>query len=47
MRRPSSPSSSTASAAKGGTPLAVARDNQVLGVIYLKDIVKEGIRNPL
>jgi potassium-transporting ATPase ATP-binding subunit len=27
----------------GGTPLAVARDNQVLGVIYLKDIVKEGI----
>ena len=31
----------------GGTPLAVARDNQVLGVIYLKDIVKEGIRTPL
>jgi K+-transporting ATPase ATPase B chain len=29
---------------EGGTPLAVARDNQVLGVIYLKDIVKEGIR---
>jgi K+-transporting ATPase ATPase B chain len=28
---------------EGGTPLAVARDNQVLGVIYLKDIVKEGI----
>ncbi len=28
----------------GGTPLVVARDNQVLGVIYLKDIVKEGIR---
>jgi K+-transporting ATPase ATPase B chain len=28
----------------GGTPLAVARDNQVLGVIYLKDVVKEGIR---
>ena len=27
----------------GGTPLAVARDNQVLGVIYLKDIVKEGM----
>ena len=27
----------------GGTPLAVARDNQVLGVIYLEDIVKEGI----
>jgi K+-transporting ATPase ATPase B chain len=28
---------------QGGTPLAVARDNQVLGVIYLKDIVKEGM----
>ena len=28
---------------EGGTPLAVARDNQVLGVIYLKDIVKEGM----
>ncbi len=30
-------------AAEGGTPLAVARDNQVLGVIYLKDTVKEGM----
>ena len=28
----------------GGTPLAVARDNQLLGVVYLKDIVKGGIR---
>ena len=28
---------------EGGTPLAVARDNQVLGVIYLKDVVKEGM----
>src|SRR6202012_287219 len=28
----------------GGTPLAVARDNRLLGVIYLKDIVKGGIR---
>lgn len=28
----------------GGTPLAVARDGKVLGVIYLKDIVKGGIR---
>jgi K+-transporting ATPase ATPase B chain len=28
---------------EGGTPLAVARDDEVLGVIYLKDIVKEGI----
>ena len=28
----------------GGTPLAVARDGQLLGVVYLKDIVKGGIR---
>jgi len=28
----------------GGTPLAVARDGEVLGLIYLKDIVKGGIR---
>jgi K+-transporting ATPase ATPase B chain len=28
----------------GGTPLAVARDKDILGVIYLKDIVKGGIR---
>jgi potassium-transporting ATPase ATP-binding subunit len=28
----------------GGTPLAVARDGKLLGVIYLKDIVKGGIR---
>ncbi|MFO1247687.1 MAG: potassium-transporting ATPase subunit KdpB [Alphaproteobacteria bacterium] len=28
----------------GGTPLAVARDKQLLGVIHLKDIVKGGIR---
>ena len=28
----------------GGTPLAVARNGQLLGVIYLKDIVKGGIR---
>jgi K+-transporting ATPase ATPase B chain len=28
---------------EGGTPLAVARDAQVLGVIYLKDVVKEGM----
>jgi K+-transporting ATPase ATPase B chain len=32
-------------AREGGTPLAVARDSQVLGVIYLKDIVKEGMRH--
>ena len=28
----------------GGTPLAVAHDGRLLGVIYLKDIVKGGIR---
>ncbi len=28
----------------GGTPLVVARDARVLGVVYLKDIVKGGIR---
>jgi len=28
----------------GGTPLVVARDGRLLGVIYLKDIVKPGIR---
>jgi K+-transporting ATPase ATPase B chain len=27
----------------GGTPLGVCRDNHVLGVVYLKDIVKEGM----
>ncbi len=27
----------------GGTPLAVARDKKILGIIYLKDIVKGGI----
>ncbi len=31
-------------AANGGTPLVVAKDRRVLGVIYLKDIVKEGLR---
>jgi len=28
----------------GGTPLAVVRDGKLLGIIYLKDIVKGGIR---
>ncbi len=28
----------------GGTPLAVAKDGRLLGIIYLKDIVKGGIR---
>lgn len=31
-------------AKQGGTPLAVARDGQLLGVIHLKDIVKGGIK---
>ncbi len=31
-------------ASQGGTPLAVAEDNQVLGLIFLKDVVKGGIR---
>jgi K+-transporting ATPase ATPase B chain len=30
-------------AREGGTPLAVARNSQILGVIYLKDTVKEGM----
>jgi potassium-transporting ATPase ATP-binding subunit len=29
---------------EGGTPLAVARDERVLGVIYLKDVVKDGMK---
>jgi K+-transporting ATPase ATPase B chain len=28
---------------EGGTPLAVARNEHVLGVVYLKDVVKEGM----
>ncbi|MBV8257895.1 MAG: potassium-transporting ATPase subunit KdpB, partial [Actinobacteria bacterium] len=31
-------------AEQGGTPLVVARDNFALGVVYLKDIVKGGMR---
>ena len=30
---------------EGGTPLVVARNEKVLGVIYLKDIVKEGVKD--
>jgi K+-transporting ATPase ATPase B chain len=30
---------------EGGTPLAVARDSQVLGVIELRDTIKEGMRS--
>jgi K+-transporting ATPase ATPase B chain len=36
--------SADAIARSGGTPLAVARDGRLLGVIHLKDIVKGGIR---
>jgi K+-transporting ATPase ATPase B chain len=31
-------------AGKGGTPLVVAKNSTVLGVIYLKDIVKNGVK---
>ncbi|EIO9132310.1 potassium-transporting ATPase subunit KdpB [Listeria monocytogenes] len=31
-------------ASAGGTPLVVVRNNQVLGVIYLTDIVKNGVK---
>ncbi|MGO9307751.1 MAG: potassium-transporting ATPase subunit KdpB [Spirochaetia bacterium] len=33
--------------AEGGTPLAVARNTEVLGVVYLKDVVKGGIKDRL
>ena len=36
--------SPTRSPKSGGTPLAVAKDGRLLGVIHLKDIVKGGIR---
>lgn len=29
---------------QGGTPLVVAKDHKILGVIYLKDIIKQGVR---
>ena len=29
---------------QGGTPLVVAMDHKILGVIYLKDIIKEGVQ---
>lgn len=29
---------------EGGTPLCVSKNNEVLGVIYLKDVVKEGVK---
>ena len=31
-------------ARSGGTPLAVAKDGRLLGIIHLKDIIKGGIR---
>ncbi len=31
-------------AADGGTPLVVVKNSSVLGVIYLKDIVKKGVK---
>lgn len=31
-------------ARKGGTPLVVAKNEQILGVIYLKDIIKQGVK---
>ena len=31
-------------AREGGTPLAVARDGQVLGIVHLKDVVKGGVK---
>lgn len=31
-------------AEQGGTPLVVAKDDKVMGVIHLKDIIKEGVR---
>jgi K+-transporting ATPase ATPase B chain len=31
-------------AGAGGTPLVVAKDSKVLGVVYLKDIVKNGVK---
>ncbi|HPO13652.1 MAG TPA: potassium-transporting ATPase subunit KdpB [Candidatus Hydrogenedentes bacterium] len=34
----------TAVSSAGGTPLAVARQDKVLGIVYLKDIVKGGLR---
>ncbi|NEW08311.1 potassium-transporting ATPase subunit KdpB [Paenibacillus sp. SYP-B3998] len=34
-------------AKQGGTPLAVSKDNEILGLIYLKDTIKPGIRDRL
>ena len=31
-------------ASQGGTPLVVAKNHQVLGVVHLKDIIKKGVK---
>ena len=31
-------------ASRGGTPLVVAKNHRILGVIYLKDIIKQGVK---
>ena len=31
-------------ASRGGTPLVVAKNHKILGVIYLKDIIKQGVK---
>ena len=31
-------------ASKGGTPLVVAKNHKILGIIYLKDIIKQGVK---
>lgn len=31
-------------AEQGGTPLVVAKNNRILGVVYLKDIIKQGVK---
>jgi K+-transporting ATPase ATPase B chain len=43
-KRPRTPGHRDEIAKAGGTPLAVAKDGRLLGVIHLKDIVKGGIR---
>lgn len=29
---------------QGGTPLVVAKNHKILGVIHLKDIIKQGVK---
>ena len=43
---PAGPRTSTSSASRGegGTPLALLMDNRIVGVVYLKDTVKPGMR---